>query len=140
MTTIAANRSCMAGDQKVTDDGTAFRTTKIRRIGDTIAGAAGTSNFISKFFRWLEAGDQDADPPKPTKDDELAAIVLTPAGMFRYDTACEAEQVNDPFYAVGSGKQAALAAMHLGCDPAEAVEVACKVDDATGGPVDVLSL
>lgn len=139
MTTIAASRSQMAGDQKCTDDGTAFRTRKIRRIGESIVGAAGTGPAINRFFKWLEGGEQD-DPPKYGKDDELAAIVITPAGMFRYDCGCEAEEVLDPFYAVGSGKQAALAAMHLGCDPKSAVEIACKVDDATGGPVDVLEL
>ncbi len=140
MTTIAASRSQIAGDQKCTDDGTAFRTRKIRRIGQAVVGAAGNSGSISKFFKWLEAADPDADPPKFGKDDELAALVLTPAGLFAYDTTCEPEEILDDFYAVGSGKQAALAAMHLGCDPKSAVEIACKVDDATSGPVDMLEL
>lgn len=140
MTTIAANRKCMAGDQKVTDDDTYFRTRKIRRIGKCIVGAAGTGPACIKFLRWLEKADPNADPPKFGKDDELAALVLTPKGLFVYDTSCEPEEILDGFYAVGSGKQAALAAMHLGCDPGKAVEIAATVDTSTGLPVEVLTL
>ena len=139
MTTIAANRRMMAGDQRVTDGDRSFRTRKIRRIGDAIVGAAGTGPAIGKFFQWLADGQQD-DPPKMVKDDELDALVLTPAGLFCYGTDCTAEEVLDDFYAVGTGAQAALAAMHLGCDPARAVAIACAVDNATGGPVDSLTL
>lgn len=129
----------MAGDQKCTDDDTSFRTRKIRRVGQAIVGAAGNGVAIAKFFRWFESGEQD-DPPKFGKDDELSAMVLTPAGLFVYDTGCEPEEVLDEFYAVGSGKQAALAAMHLGCDPFKAVEIAARVDTMTATPVDVLAL
>lgn len=139
MTTIAANRREMAADQKVTDNDRTFRARKIRRIGTAIVGAAGTGPATNKFFAWLASGAQD-DPPKMAKDDELDAIVLTPAGLFVYGTDCTAEEILDDFYAVGSGAQAALAAMHLGHDPRKAVEIACVVDNSTGGPVDVLKL
>ncbi len=139
MTTIAANRSEMAGDSKVTDDDTSFRGRKVHRVGEAVVGAAGTGPAISKFIKWLRAGDLDARP-KFDKDDELAALVLTPAGLFAYGTELEPEEIDDPFYAVGTGKQAALAAMRLGCTPGRAVEVACEIDNHTGGPVDVLRL
>ena len=139
MTTIAANREMLAGDQKCTDDDKSFRTRKIRRVGDALVGAAGTGPAIGKFFRWLEHGKQE-EPPKFAKDDELVALVVTPAGLFSYDASCTPEEILDEFYAVGSGAQAALAAMHLGCDPERAVEIACKVDNSTGGPVDILRL
>ena len=139
MTTIAANRLMLAGDQKCTDDDKSFRTRKIRKIGDALVGAAGTGPAIGKFFRWLESGGQD-DHPKFAKDDELAALVVTPDGLFVYDTSCTPEEILDEFYAVGTGAQAALAAMHLGCQPDKAVEIACKVDNNTGGPVDALHL
>lgn len=129
----------MAGDRKVTDDDTHFPSKKIFRVGDAIVGAAGTGSATSKFLKWLRNGNLD-NKPKFDKDDELAALVLTPAGLFAYDISLEPEEVDAPFYAVGSGKQSALAAMHLGCDPKKAVEVACLVDTSTGGPVDVIKL
>lgn len=139
MTTIAANRRMMAGDQKVTDGDKRFHAHKLRRIGEAIVGAAGTGPAIKKFFAWLEEGQQD-DPPKMSKDDELDALVLTPAGLFCYGADCAAEELLDEFYAVGSGAQAALAAMHLGCSPDKAVEIACLVDNSTDGPIDVMEL
>jgi len=139
MTTIVANRRCMAADQRVTDGSRIFRTRKLRRIGEAVIGAAGTGPAIAKFLTWLEAGQQDT-PPKFAKDDELEAIVLTPAGLFVYDTACVCEEVLDEFYAVGSGSTAALGAMHMGADPVRAVEIAALVDNSTGGPIDMLRL
>lgn len=139
MTTIAASRSCMAADQRVTDGNRRFRGKKIRRIGDAVVGCAGDSASIAKFMRWLEDGAQD-DPPKFAKDAELEAIVLTPAGIFAYGSDCIAEEVLDPFYAVGTGAEAALGAMHMGADPQRAVEVAALVDNSTGGPIDVIAL
>lgn len=140
MTTIAANRKCMASDKKCTDDGTFFRNRKIRRVGDVIVGAGGDGGAIGKFFVWFEAGADPEDLPKYGKDEALVALVLTPAGLFTYDTSGVREEIEDDFYACGSGKQAALAAMHLGCDPKRAVEIASLVDDATGLGVDVLEL
>lgn len=139
MTTIAADRGMLAGDQKCTDDDKSFRTRKIRKVGEALVGAAGTGPAIGKFFRWLESGKQE-EPPKFAKDDELAALVVTPDGLFVYDTSCTPEEILDDFYAVGSGAQAALAAMHLGCQPDQAVAIACKVDNNTGGQVDLLYL
>lgn len=139
MTTIAASRNQMAADQRVTDGVRRFRGRKIRRIGDVVVGCAGSGPAIAKFLRWLESGKQD-DPPKMGKDDELEAIVLTPAGLFIYDTSLEAEECLDPFYAVGTGAEAALGAMHMGADPRRAVEVAALVDNSTGGPIDVIDL
>lgn len=139
MTTIAASRNSMAADQQVTDGDRRFRTHKIRRVGEAVVGAAGTGPAIAKFMRWLEDGKQD-DPPKLGKDDELEAIVLTPAGLFVYDESCTCEEILDDFYAVGTGAMAAIAAMHMGATPERAVEVAALVDNNTDGPFDVLTI
>lgn len=144
MTTIAANRKCMAADRKVTDDNGRRTAKKIVRIGDAIVGCAGSSGACNKFIRYLEvkatcADDEEADLPDFEKDDELSALILTPEGLFTVATKdCELEEVLDPFYAIGSGGMAALAAMHLGLEPPEAVEIACKVDAASDGPIDVI--
>lgn len=139
MTTIAVSRNQMAADQRVTDGNRRFRGKKIRRIGGAVVGCAGDGASIAKFIRWLEEGQQD-DPPKFAKDAELEAIVLTPAGIFAYGTDCVPEEVLDPFYACGTGAEAALGAMHMGADPRRAVEVAALVDNSTGGPIDVIDL
>jgi ATP-dependent protease HslVU (ClpYQ) peptidase subunit len=139
MTTIAANKRSMAADQKVTDGDRNFRNHKLRRIGSAVVGAGGDGPSIARFFRWIEFGRQD-EPPKLGKDDELEALVLTADGLFVYGRDCVPEEVLDDFYAIGTGAQAALSAMHMGATPKRAVEIACRVDNNTGGPVDVLGL
>ncbi len=140
MTTIAASRTEMAADSKCTNGNQSFKTRKLYRIGDAIVGAAGNDGGINKFLEWIRAGDPDLETPKFAKDDELEALVLTPAGLFSYGTSCAPDEVLDEFYAIGSGGNAALAAMHLGCSPSAAVEVACKVDNGSGLPVQAFAL
>jgi len=47
---------------------------------------------------------------------------------------------HEPFYAIGSGSKAALAAMHMGADAIKAVDIACKVDPHTGGEIQVFRI
>lgn len=139
MTTVAANRSCMAADSKVTvNDSESYSARKIERIGDAIVGAAGHNRAINKFLRWVRRGG--GRKPRMVKGDELDAIVLTPAGLFRVDCQFDWEPVKDEFLAIGSGAMAALAAMHCGLNPEGAVEIACRVDCDSAPPVDVLYL
>lgn len=144
MTTIVASKKHgkMAADRKVTDAGsnTRYRARKVRTVGESLVGCAGDSAAIAKFVRWLEAGADQDDRPKFDKDHTLVALVLNPSGLFLFDSNLEPDEVDDDFYAVGSGAQAALAAMHLGVDPRRAVEIAAKVDVNTEGPFDVLSV
>lgn len=148
MTTIAANKECMAADRKVVDGDTHYKTAKIQRVGQAIIGAAGSNPAIAKFMQWIQAEHLRSKRSKPLplpslidpddEDSAFAGLVLTPAGLFVYDVGCYPDLITDPFYAIGSGKQAALAAMHLGATPHKAVEVACLVDNCSDGPVDCL--
>lgn len=141
MTTIAANRECMAADHKVTDGDTSYRAAKIWKRGSAIVGAAGSNSAINKFRKWIDRGYKGRLPEFLEEEAaEFAAIVLNPDGLFVFDSSCVPDRIIDPFYAIGTGKQAALAAMHMGAGPQKAVEIACEVDNSTGPPVVVLKL
>lgn len=141
MTTIAADRKCMASDRKLTCGETAYQVVKIRRIGRAIVGCSGTSSAASKFMRWLAEGKDPDSIPRFGKDDELNALVLTPAGLFLFDIACEPDEIVEGRCAIGSGQQAALAAMRkYNASPKDAVDAACLADNGTAGPIDVLYL
>lgn len=141
MTTIAADRRSMAADRKLSYCETSHQVVKIRRIGQAIVGCAGSSGAACKFMRWLEEGKPTDAIPKFAKDDELSALVLTPEGLFLFDLSCEPDEIVDGRCAIGSGSHAALAAMRgFDASPERAVEVACLVDNASDGPVDVLHL
>jgi ATP-dependent protease HslVU (ClpYQ) peptidase subunit len=43
--------------------------------------------------------------------------------------------VEDDFSAIGSGAQAAMAAMHMGADVKRAIEIASQVDVGSGGKI-----
>lgn len=48
------------------------------------------------------------------------------------------QELSSKFYATGSGRDFAIAAMHCGRTAKEAVEIACLYDVYSGGSVDVL--
>lgn len=62
-------------------------------------------------------------------------LILNKAGIWVYDAHPEPYKVKDKFAAIGSGAQAALAAMYLEQSPKNAVRIAAKVDPLTGGRI-----
>jgi ATP-dependent protease HslVU (ClpYQ) peptidase subunit len=139
MTTIAANRKEMAADRKVTTGDTHYSTIKIYRVGKEIIGCSGHNSAIFKLLRWIENG-RKGKRPEMAKNEQIEGLILTRKGLVTFSRDLETELIADDFYAIGSGRQAALAAMHCGKTPAEAVEVACLVDNHTRGPVDVMEV
>lgn len=141
MTTICATRFRMGADWRASGNGTRYKVKKIRRIGEAIVGAAGDSESCAKFLAWMDrCATKNEPPPKLGKDAELEALILTPAGLFVCGRECVPEEIEDVFFAIGSGAAAALGALHMGATVETAVEVAAKVDPATGDGMDVLTL
>jgi ATP-dependent protease HslVU (ClpYQ) peptidase subunit len=139
MTTIVATRLAMAADRRVSGGGIRYKTKKIRRFGDVLVGAAGDTRSVVLFFQWFEQREQNS-PPKLAKDAEMEALILTPSGLFTCEGDCAIVQVEDEFYAVGSGAGPALGAMHMGASLKVAIDIASRVDPATGDGVDVMNL
>lgn len=139
MTTIAANRTCMAADSKVTDGDISYRADKIFAIRSDLVGVAGGTDATNMFLDWYMAGKKTPGPELPKKSD-FCALVLTRTGLFYYSACCPPDALLEDFYAIGTGSMAALAAMTLGHPPEVAVEVACQISPGSGGPVKVLSL
>jgi ATP-dependent protease HslVU (ClpYQ) peptidase subunit len=139
MTTIVATRLAMAADRRVSGGGIRYKTKKIRRYGDAIVGVAGDGASVARFFLWFaERGEKG--PPKMGKDAELEALILTPAGLFVCGSECALDEVEDEFFAIGSGAGPALGAMHMGASVKVAIEIAGRVDPATGDGIDILTL
>ena len=140
MTTITANLEVMASDSKITmetkTDSRNFTASKLVVKDGDIIGAAGSCDYGERFIAWY--GTKKKRPVLP-KDAEFEALVLTKDGrLIHYDETLTRSILRDPFFAVGSGAHAALAALHLGCDPVRAIEVACLVDPFSGPPVQVI--
>jgi ATP-dependent protease HslVU (ClpYQ) peptidase subunit len=140
VTTIVATRTQMAADRRVVHGELRYTSRKIERIGDALVGVAGDATGANKFLRWFRAGADIDSLPKFGKDEDIEVLVLSSAGLFRFDASCFPDLIDDPFYAVGAGAQAALAAMHVYADVEWAIEIASLVNNDTGDGIDILTL
>ena len=57
-------------------------------------------------------------------------------GIYIYDGISTPTKILNDFWAVGSGAPFAIAAMELGLSPLKAVEIACKYDVGSRGPIE----
>lgn len=127
---VAADSQCCWGENIT------LRVAKLHRLKDgSVVGGAGYLSQILAVVKWLEGGMR-GDLPKMKNCDVLVAL---PDG--RTASVCSngiLSYVKGPF-AVGSGAQAAMAAMvHFGTSAEEAVKAAASVDPSTSAPIDVM--
>lgn len=143
MTVIAWDGRTLAADKR-NGYGTMIGTvTKVYRYGDLLVGGAGDGCFISAMREWVKAGrDPDKFPAhQGSKDDWCPIMVIEADGScLIYERSPYPTRLEQRFMAIGSGREYAMAAMHLGKTAAEAVEVASALDSACGNGVDTLPL
>lgn len=130
--TIAADKRAVTGDTPVT-------VTKLRRHQDKILACTGDFSSGLMLIRWYELGHDPAFWPacQREKDTWARLIVASGEGVWIYEREPVAFFVEEPFMAWGSGKDAALGALHCGKTAKEAVEIAALVDLSCGNGVDV---
>ncbi len=132
MTTIACNQNEMAADSLGGVGGRRTTVQKLYRVGGAIIGTSGAMDEGVMFAHWYANGADLADRPK---GQDFGALVLDSSGIWRYEVKCYPFRIFDEFAVSGSGGDDALAAMLMGASPAEAVELACRVDLHTGPPI-----
>jgi len=93
-----------------------------------IVGFCGDSSFIGPLFAWL--AEPDGKPPK-SSNFELIALTSNKQ-IFTSFNLTSWVLVDKPYYAVGTGAQFALGAMHAGKSAAKAVEYASELDPSSG--------
>ena len=136
MTTVAASlvHKEIAADSMCSGEGGYYSVCKLRHWKDGVAGAAGDWVQILKFFNSIEnGGDLDSDC-------DVECMELRAEGIYVYESTLIPARIKEPFYAIGTGSAYALASMHLGKSPREAVEIAALFDPATRGPIDVITI
>lgn len=147
MTTIAYRNGTMAGDGRALgfDSVSVGEKTKVFRFCDgTLIGVSSWSLGIPKAVRdWVEKGMDVSDIPVPRNDDnfEFEALIVRKNGeaVLLDGNWLPSDPVKGEYYAIGSGKQYALAALVLGKSAKESVEVAAKLDVWTGGTVTAIT-
>lgn len=136
MTTVAAcfSKRQIAADSMCSGDSDHYLVEKLRIGKASVFGAAGDWEQILKFYQAVEKGgelDSECD---------IDVLELRDDGIYVYSSCIIPSKIKNDFYAVGSGSAYAIAAMHLGKTPAEAVAIAAIYDPATRGPIDIVDL
>lgn len=145
MTTIAYRDGVLASDSRATyDDWTQSRCIKIYRAkskvdpvkGDVLVGTAGHSSASLLFLDWLEVGGEPRLHDRGVNEmTEFECLIVHKSGIWVGDRLCRLEKLEEDFWAAGSGRQAALSAMHCGKSAIDAVRMACRIDSFSGGRV-----
>lgn len=144
MTCIAWDGKTLAADKRATCCGVAVTTTKIRRVerDGALLGWTGDQDSGELLAEWYEKGAEREKWPEfqKDKDDWCRLIVVNSGGVWTYERKPVAVRVEDPYMAWGSGRDFALAALHLGKSACEAVAVACLFNTDCGNGVDSLEM
>ncbi len=142
MTIIAWDGSTLSADKRITNSGLARTVTKICRIGKSLVGMSGEMSLCLEMLEWLRAGADPAKMPAAQRntDDWSVVAVCDHAGVHVYERSPHPITYEDNIWACGSGRDYAIAAMHLGKSAREAVEIACLFDVNCGNGIDTLDL
>lgn len=141
MTVICWDGQTLAADKRTVDGAGLRRTvTKIKRINGHLLGITGSWDVGTEMRAWWADGAKPEDFPKSARDGNTVLVVIGSSGVYSYNTGPHPLVIEDEKCAFGSGRDFALAAMHLGCDAGEAVHVACHFQTDCGNGIDTLTL
>lgn len=148
MTVIAWDGKKMAADRQGSNGGLRHATTKIHRIDRLLVGGCGEPSLLGNMFEWVRRGRKIEEFPasQRDKDDWQVLLVIEPVGSEDVPRILFYERTPHPIVyeqrcaACGSGRDFAMAAMHLGFDAVKAVEVAIALDVGCGVGIDTLTM
>lgn len=145
MTVIAWDGTTLAADKRAALSGYPATVTKISRslTGELIAisGDLDTGRALAEWY--VYGADKAAFPDNRDPGGGCRAVLMVvrlDKTIVRYEREPVALLFEDKFSAMGSGRDYALAAMHLGFDARKAVEVASALDTGCGNGIDTLTL
>lgn len=140
MTVIAWDGVTLAADRRMTLGDMIGETCKLKRAKDgALLGMSGTLVTATRMIAWYE--DQTQTFPDIPDGESADLLVVKPSGdVVGYFGDSIPIPVYSPFFALGSGAEAALAAMHCDATATEAVEIVSRVNASCGNGVDYLRL
>lgn len=137
MTTIAYKDGVMAGDTQVTQQGTIIgRARKVFKYHGHLFGTMGISSECQDLLAWAKAGMKG----HPPRFEESQMLVVSPKGHLRLLQNGLFVSWKANGFAIGSGRDHALAVMEYGGDAVDAVAIACRLDNGTSKPIHVVRL
>ena len=139
MTVIAWDGKTLAADKRATNNGRATTVTKLFRHGEYRLAVSGELVKGLEMIEWLRGGAAPEKLPAFQKTSDFVAVLrIGPDGAYLYENSHIPFKIEEPFYAMGSGRDFALMALHLGSPAARAVELTNELDTTCGNGVDVM--
>lgn len=142
MTTIAFDGVTLAADKQATIGNMKRTCTKVHEINGLQVAVSGQLTTGLALIEWVRNGRDPADFPEDVEDEENGVsaylIVIENKQVIVYEASPIPIFFEDTYFASGSGKDFALAAMESGKTAEEAILIASKYDIFTGMGVDVI--
>lgn len=138
MSCIAWDGKSIVADKMATSCGMQAKTTKIFKLNDgKIAAFAGELSHGIILVEWYNGGMDKKSWPEFQKGDDFTQFMVAGSdGIVFYEHQPMAVKIEDDFHAWGSGRDYAMAAMHMGSNAKKAVEIACHYDIYCGNGFD----
>jgi ATP-dependent protease HslVU (ClpYQ) peptidase subunit len=142
MTVIAWDGKTLAADRMVVSGGVKRMTTKIHRVDGDLFGISGCLAIGMARLQWVRDGLDPSAYPVAKDDSEWGQMLRigVDGRIMLYNLNGVPMVFEDSCYAIGSGSDFALAAIHLGRDAEAAVRVACALSHECGMGIDTLEL
>lgn len=146
MTVIAWDGTTLAADKQNTASGYGMTSTKIFKVPAGLIGFAGNVPSAMRMIKWFKDGGgphtNEGYPPFENDRGAEALLITKDFRVLFYGENCNGypEEIEENFIAMGSGRDYALATMHLGHNAVKAVEVACSLDVFCGKGIDCMQM
>lgn len=142
MTVIAWDGKTLAADKRATSGGLIRTVTKVRRIGHLLVAGSGDFDMVVAAFAWVEGGRKPEEFTSAMRDKDTSAdiLVIEEGRIMKYERTPHPMIFEDQHFAMGAGRDYAMAAMYLGSDAREAVAVASALESSCGNGIDTLTL
>lgn len=145
MTCVAWDGRILAADKRASSAGHPSTVTKVARTeSGALLAVSGDFDTGQALMAWFKAGAAPQLFPDNRGNDDgyRARLLVIDAGprIRIYESTPFPITIEDKCYAMGSGRDYALAVMHLGRNARKAVEVACALDTGCGNGIDTLEL
>ncbi len=141
MSVIAWDGKQLAADKRLTCGAAILTTTKIFKLRDCLVGYVGTADAGAELLAWYGAGADPNTFPDAQRGEDAAAelLVIGPNKCITtYERTPYPIAYEDKQFAMGSGRDYAMAAMHLGKSARQAVALACVFCSDCGNGIDTL--
>lgn len=141
MTVVAWDGTTLAADRRGTASGLAFGIQKIWRLDENrLVGVSGHYARAVEIVEWLRTGGAAADFPKVDGEQWVGVLVVHRDGRIeKYEDRGTPWVIQEPYHAIGSGRDYAMATMYLGHEAEEAVRVASALCVDCGNGIDTLT-